>query len=491
MVASTGVTTARIDWKKPCRIAAQALLAGLFAVSVYRAITQSIVYDEALTWELYIAGPFSAIFHHFDANHHFLNTLLMRWSTGIFGVSEWSLRLPALGGAALYFTAVYRLAKGAFGEGWTFLLAVALLSLNPFVLDFMVAARGYGMGLALWMWALALLLEALTRPLPLPRELFLAGAALALSVTANLIFIPPAAALAGMAGYFLLKQKAPELERKPAKQRKKQSQSAPLLVWFAGPMVGIAVLFLLLAPIEDMKADQFYTGAATISESLRSLATVSLQHSGPLRTQSWMDAWRDAVAFGIAPLVLAGGLAVGLIRRSFLLILAAGSAVFSAAALLLIHLVLGRPYPEDRTGIYFLPLVVLALVGLAGVIPLAPYALGCVLVVHFATEFNTRKFLVWEYDADTRTMAEDVAAHRDSSSSVTRVGGSWQLQESLSFYGFQHQWTWLELTNRPAPGMDYYALISQDRAAAMDALGLKELYRGQVSRSVLASVSGH
>jgi 4-amino-4-deoxy-L-arabinose transferase-like glycosyltransferase len=468
-------------------IAARGLLILLFAVSVYRAVTQSIVYDEALTWELYIAGPFSAIFQHFDANHHFLNTLLMRLSTGIFGVSEWSMRLPALGGAALYFTAVDRVSRRAFGEGWTSLLAVALLSLNPFVLDFMVAARGYGMGLGLWMWALALVYEQLSLPFPQPRRLLLAGSALALSVTANLIFAPPAAALAGMTIYFLSTKKPPE-----AAKRRKQKQPARKgtpWIWFAGPIVVIAVVFLLLAPVEDIKAEQLYTGANSIAESLRSLASVSLEHSGPLRSGKAPDLWRDAVAFGIAPLILAAGFALGLRRRSLWLILAAGTAVFSAVALLLIHVVLGTPYPADRTGIYFLPLVTLVLIGLARMVPVAPYVLGGLFVLLFAAEFNTRKFYVWDYDADTRTIGEYIAAHRDPSAAVTRVGGSWQLQESLQFYGYKNQWTWMELTNRPAPGMDYYALIPQDRAVATGSLGLKTLYRGAVSQSVLASVS--
>ncbi len=448
-------------------------------------MTQSIVYDEALTWELYIAGPFSAIFHHFDANHHFLNTLLMRLSTGIFGVSEWSLRLPALGGAALYFTAVYRVARRAFGEGWTSLLAVALLSLNPFVLDFMVAARGYGMGLGLWMWALTLIYEQLSLPSPRPRELVLAGSALALSVTANLIFAAPAAALAALSTYFLSKKKPPEAA-KLRKQKQSARKGSPW-IWFTAPIGAIAVLFLLLAPVEDMKAEQFYTGVNSIAESLRSLAAVSLQHGGPLREQGWMNSWRDAVAFGIAPLVLAGGLVAGAIRRDLLLIFAAGPAVFSAVALFLIHVALGRPYPADRTGIYFLPLVVLVLIGLARMVPVAPYVLGGLFVLCFAAEFNTRKFYVWDYDADTRTMGEYIAAHRDPNAAVTRVGGSWQLQESLQFYGYKNQWTWMELTNRPAPGMDYYAMIPQDQAATIQSLGLKTLYRGPVSGSILAS----
>jgi 4-amino-4-deoxy-L-arabinose transferase-like glycosyltransferase len=158
------------------RNAAKLLLGGLFVVCVFRAITQSIVYDEAETYELYITAPFSAIFTYFDANHHFFSTLLIRLSTALFGISEWSMRLPALAGALLYFTAVYRLARAAFGEGRTFLLAVAALSLNPFILDFMVAARGYGPALALWMWALMLLYSAFSAPEIPPKDLAMAGA---------------------------------------------------------------------------------------------------------------------------------------------------------------------------------------------------------------------------------------------------------------------------------------------------------------------------
>lgn len=89
-------------------------LACLWVMCLYRAITQSIVHDEALTYELYIAAPLSRVFSYFDANHHFLNTLLMRLSVALFGASECALRLPALAGAALYFAAVYQIAVNAF-----------------------------------------------------------------------------------------------------------------------------------------------------------------------------------------------------------------------------------------------------------------------------------------------------------------------------------------------------------------------------------------
>src|SRR5580700_3452795 len=120
----------------------KAYFSALWAVCAYRAITQSIVHDEALTYQLYLAGPAARIFDFFDANHHFLNTLLMKLSVSLFGVSEWSMRLPALAGAALYFAAVYRICIRQFQSALASLCGAALLTLNPLLLDFMVAARG-------------------------------------------------------------------------------------------------------------------------------------------------------------------------------------------------------------------------------------------------------------------------------------------------------------------------------------------------------------
>jgi len=337
----------------------------------------------------------------------------------------------------------------------------------------------------LWMWALAVLVQVFSSQDPKPGELVQAGTALALSVTANLVFLLPAAALAAMAIYFLAKLPKPETGKK-AKREEAKSNVSPLLA-FAGPIVGIAVVFLLVAPVEDMKLDQFYTGVPTIPESLRSMATVSLAHSGPLAGAS-LGWWRDAVAFGIAPLALLAGLVIGILRRNWLLMMASGTAVFAGVALVLIHLALDRPYPADRTGLYFLPLVILSLLGLMSSREkiAAPVACGLALLfaAQFVTEFNVKKFWVWDYDADTRAMGEYIASHRGSGN--VRVGGSWQLSESLGFYLFQNDWDWMEINRRPPQaGDDFYTLIPQD-LQSVQKLGLKEVFRGPVSGSILA-----
>ena len=95
---------------------AAALAVLLFAVAVFRAWTQSITHDEAYTWRLYIASPFSSILKHYDANNHILHTWLVRLITSIAGVSEFTLRLAALGGAALYLWTLTQIGRASCRE---------------------------------------------------------------------------------------------------------------------------------------------------------------------------------------------------------------------------------------------------------------------------------------------------------------------------------------------------------------------------------------
>lgn len=126
------------------------LLAGLAATSIYKAWTLSITIDEAYTYLNYVSGPFSAVFTQPGYNNHALNTLLCKLAVAVFGLSEFTLRLPSVLCGWLYFMALFRLARLLFGHSGWLLIAVTVNSLNPFVLDHLCSARGYGMGLAFW-----------------------------------------------------------------------------------------------------------------------------------------------------------------------------------------------------------------------------------------------------------------------------------------------------------------------------------------------------
>src|SRR5262245_18779362 len=77
--------------RQPYRLAAIGLLAFLFVVNIYRAATQSISHDEAVTWEwLPYAKSITQFFDSEIANHHPLNNYLGKLMADIFGLSEFS-----------------------------------------------------------------------------------------------------------------------------------------------------------------------------------------------------------------------------------------------------------------------------------------------------------------------------------------------------------------------------------------------------------------
>ncbi len=170
---------------------ARGLLAALFAVNVYRAVTQSVTVGEALNYIGFIGPPWTEALSRFDGNNHVLNTLLVRISTSRFHLTELSLRLPSLLAGVFYLWVVFRMARRWFGNGMMFLFVTGLLTLNPMMVDAMSEARGYGIALACWMWAFELLLESAESFSV--QKLNLAGLCLGLSAAASLAFAAPAA----------------------------------------------------------------------------------------------------------------------------------------------------------------------------------------------------------------------------------------------------------------------------------------------------------
>ncbi len=125
----------------PRRIAILLLLA-VFSVNVYRAWTQSVTIDEAFAYNRFLSGSWSKLIGPYDASNHVLYSILAKTCITLFGLTEFTLRIPSLLGGLLYLVAVFRLSRRLLGEGWLRLFSVAMLSLNPHLMDFMSAAPG-------------------------------------------------------------------------------------------------------------------------------------------------------------------------------------------------------------------------------------------------------------------------------------------------------------------------------------------------------------
>ncbi|MBI3471307.1 MAG: glycosyltransferase family 39 protein [Candidatus Solibacter usitatus] len=460
------------------------LLALLFASNVYRAANQSIVHDEALTYQLFLAGPSSLMFDSYDANHHVLHTYLCKVSVSVFGLSELSMRLPSLLGGALYLALTFLISRYLFGDGWLFLLSTAFLSLHPLLLDLLSAARGYGMAVGFWLLSLYYLFRCLCEDVRL-KWLYIAAAGGALSVASNLTLLYVNVAC-GLVFLFALTRRAPAPPARK-KHRGPDQGSAALrgLLHFALPAALLAWL-IVSPPLSHATKDQFYAGATSLYQGAASLIEGVL---GKLAGAT------PAVVGGLVPAVL--GVAAFFAWRTqrdrrwpwsridacFLLI---GGAVPVLLILLLVgHYGFDLPYPEGRTALYWIPLFGLASLAIASRFP-AFAVLPAVCALLFALRFDLGYYRAWAYDGAARRMMEQIG--QQPRAGPVRIGATWQLEPALNFYRVMRDYGWIDPIRRQSPAFgtyDYYALWNEDRAL-VEKLRLTPLLNDPKAGTVLA-----
>lgn len=433
-----------------------ALLLAVFVVNVYRAATQSFTTDEAFSYLSFVAVRTTDMAWHFDANNHVLNTFLSKLTVKLLGPSEFGLRLPSILGGGLYLLAVWALARKLFQSGWKFIVAVSLLSLNPLVLDYLSAARGYGLALAFFTWALVLLAGLLEAQADWrSRKLPLAGAALGLSVAANLTFALPASALAlcFIAASFWRR------ETRPAER------IWTLIDHFALP--GLAVVFMLLfLPMNGLRPGAFYFGSPNVRAAVGSLILGSFFHGAeglPAYAIRLVDA---ATVAGVA-LLLAAALFALRREASPLLRLTAGTMLLTAMALVALHHLMGTPYPHMRTGLYWIPLLTIAAMALPGHTPgrgittVAAVA-GALVVAAYLAQFNVRYYQEWRFDAGAKRLLQTLAA--ETGNRPLQVWASFPVDTTVEYYRRRLKMTrWRPVVREPAgAGIDYYVLLPAD-----------------------------
>src|SRR5256885_1665940 len=125
-------------------------------VLAIRACLQSITIDEATSFLMFSKTSWAAHWWPSSGNH-VLNSLLMRLVTTIFGVSEPAVRAPALIGGVLYIGSALYLCVLVTERKLLQLTLFVCLVYNPIVLDYLVAARGYGLALGFLLAAIAVI----------------------------------------------------------------------------------------------------------------------------------------------------------------------------------------------------------------------------------------------------------------------------------------------------------------------------------------------
>ena len=523
----------------PGRLAAFLLLAALFAVSVYRAATQSISHDEAVIFEWLLSGPWGQVLNGTHGNHHVITDLLSKLMISIFGTSEMALRVPALIGALVYFFSIFRISTFLFGDGLFFLLSVSLLSLNPFVLDYLCCARGYGLALGLFFYAIDAILRCLGADARdasgVTGLLHHAGAGLGLSIGCNPVMVFPGTALAlvflGLRSAessmrlpdAIVETSVKPRSRNPKKERRRKLRrdAAPSGAWqafihFVVPAIALGGFFSLL-PQQLIELEQGYFGPPSLLAILEGLVRNSIVHSasGIRGLTAWLPAQtaiRISTEFAVPALmvlVAAAAARAALLwraQRKFAVLTRTDRTLLLLGAMLPLAILLivvsrylfNQPYPELRTAMYWLPLVSLAslcLVHRLGqgsrlergfAIPGVTVLVLC--VIQFVSQFNTRYFAEWSYCAAGKEMMQRIRAnHASQADAPVRVGATWQLEPVINFYRVAWNLKWMAPVYResPAGNYDYYVLAFDD-TSLVDSLHLQTLLADHLSGTVLA-----
>jgi len=488
-----------------------AIVAAVFAVNVYRSTHQSITADEAFTWDWYIANPFQWILVVYNANNHVLHTLLCRLSVRALGLSELTMRLPSLAGGLFYLAFVYKLCRLLFNHLRTFLLAMTALTLNPFIMDYLSAARGYGMALGFFTAALYFVIRFFEdeREAANTNRVILAAVLLGLSISANLVFLFPAIAVAiTITGLGLIGA--------PGGARTRT------LLWMISrfwlPFAVLAVVFLAV-PLAHAKKDAFYYGGNSLLETTLSMVQQSFFHPD--------NAWRadttpaiiirsiDIIARWAVPAILVlvfaalipvclrwlrarDFRALGALDRAYVVI--AVVLAISLGMLIAAHRLAGMAYPLDRTAIYLVALLTLECMLLVAYLQNAPNlhpairilssAPAVIALVIFLRGFTTSYYYVWRYDAGTQRIFHLLEGQPQfNASKPMRVGADWRFDFSLNFYRQMYHADWLARVLRDPPpeagGFDYYLLLPEDEESTRK-LGLRVIYRDPISDQELA-----
>lgn len=423
---------------------------------------------------------------YYDACNHVLHTLLMKLSSLVFGTGELALRIPSLIGALLYFTAVYRLTLLLF-RGWPQLLAVGAMVLHPMVLDFMVAARGYGLALALFTWsfyfAVSWLIKGFDR-----RLLWRSGVCGGLAIAANLTLAVPVISMGLLLCLLAL--------------HRGRSSLREIADGWAGPAF-VPAFLLLLFPAMAVTGIEFYYGASSFPDFVRSV----VESIGKVPGSAVFVAVRKAslvlVPLGIAlfaGISVAAAMLLGRQLRSGRMdyrtapyLLAAGIPAASALILIAGHYLARVPYPFGRTGLYMIPLVTLAILFGARLLPRgrnAVWAAVLLLVIVYANQIEIRHFGFWRYDASTKALLrhlQDDHFYRTPDKPVT-LAATDILETTIEYYKHRRPVTWLNgpvTENIDTAPADYYLLTERDEALATK-LNLEILKRDPLSGTILA-----
>lgn len=330
------------------------VIAGLlFCYVASRAFLLGITPDEVFSLQLWMT-PFTVYpetYTDLSANHHWLNSWGMWLFSGIFGDSNFVLRLPNVLAYLVYLYFTYRV-SALIVHARYLLVVFLLLNVHPYLLDFFSLARGYGLALAGCMAAVFYLVNFLkTGRIP---NAFYALLAASLAVLANFNVLPfyiiiVALLVAGSVPLF----------------RVIHAKSFRIANTILLLMCSIALLAIIMPHLFAMqKANALYYGSTALWEGTAGSLATCIAYDAPYAGDNHFCSLKPIIHFINGVILVAGflffrqsPLPVGKKLRELATVL-----LFPALLIVLIlqHYLFDVLYPINRTALPFLVLYLIA-----------------------------------------------------------------------------------------------------------------------------------
>lgn len=311
----------------------------VFIYLIIRSITVPISHDEAATFFHYIqSGKFIPYYSLWDANNHFLNSLLVYPLYKIFGSDLFWLRLPNLIFFPLYAVFAFKLTRDIRDNYLQLFTSIALIT-APFLIEFFAQTRGYGLSFALLLGAIYNLNRFLNTERPSFQ--FFTWVYAALALMANMSLMNTFLMLVVGIGIFI----ATKVRGRFVKMN-----------WVYFIVLGVIPFIAATKFALDMREMRLlYYG---VGDGLVPVTVSSLLRHG-FSSESMTLAWIVTVVGFISAAVLIVSYLQRSLTRSNPGIVAAILLLGNAVGAVLLNHLMDVNFPKDRIALYFLPLFII------------------------------------------------------------------------------------------------------------------------------------
>lgn len=396
---------------------------------IVRAYCLSFTHDESLSFTIVQGNNVWSD----TANNHLFNTVLMSWSSSIFGFSELALRLPNvfaflayLIGGFLIFRASKKLLLSIFG--------FVLITLNPFLLEFFSLSRGYGLSLGFMMLSLYHIISNSDKDeiaSTLPLNFALASAYSALSMYANLSLINFAICVPAV---FLIKYLM-------VCRTKGSNLKLHLAFWGILMVHAVPILLGVQRLLKLKELGQLYFGADSLIGGFEALIFSSMMHieAGVSLTVAIIKGLLAMFLFSGVILVVTKKLFSG---RLFLLLCLIS---ILTLGILMEGMLFEAKYPTSRTALFFIPLMGVYIFQL--LVDLIEHyhidkrlyttvilILSLPIVVNFIADANLTHSKTWKYDAHTKDAMQIVRDRLQNTDHHQVISNHWLFEPSINYY---------------------------------------------------------